>query len=127
MLDILPKDLMNIVLDYYLPDYRKMYDEVVYAVEPMYMRIRSLNKTTIGWDEIIDLNLSPDDAIIMWWRHDKPEQLEKALDKKMKPVLKMLAESRATGPGISDILGGIGYIIGLVGIAAYFHSRKKKD
>jgi len=52
--------------------------------------------------------------------------VEKALDKKMKPVLKMLAESRATGPGISDILGGIGYIIGLVGIAAYFHSRKKK-
>jgi len=53
--------------------------------------------------------------------------VEKALDKKMKPVLKMLAESRATGPGISDILGGIGYIIGLVGIAAYFHNRKKKD
>ena len=52
--------------------------------------------------------------------------VEKALDKQMKPVLKMLAESRATGPGISDILGGIGYIIGLAGIAAYFHSRKKK-
>lgn len=52
--------------------------------------------------------------------------VEKALDKKMKPVLEMLAESRAKGPGISDILGGIGYIIGLVGVAAYFHSRKKK-
>jgi nickel transport protein len=51
--------------------------------------------------------------------------VEKALDKKMKPVLEMLAESRAKGPGISDILGGIGYIIGLVGVAAYFHSRKK--
>ena len=53
--------------------------------------------------------------------------VEKALEKKMKPVLKMLAESRAKGPGISDILGGIGYILGLVGIAAYFHSRKKKN
>ena len=52
--------------------------------------------------------------------------VEKALDKKMKPVLEMLAESRAEGPGIRDILGGIGYIIGLVGVAAYFHSRKKK-
>ena len=51
--------------------------------------------------------------------------VEKALDKKMKPVLEMLAESRAKGPGISDILGGIGYIIGLVGVAAYFHSHKK--
>jgi len=53
--------------------------------------------------------------------------VEKALDKKMKPVLKMLAESHAKGPGIGDVLGGIGYIIGLVGIAAYFHSRKKKN
>jgi nickel transport protein len=52
--------------------------------------------------------------------------VEKALDKKMKPVLEMLAESRHTEPGIGDILGGIGYIIGLVGTAAYFHSRKKK-
>ncbi|MGB5748783.1 MAG: hypothetical protein WBM69_17515, partial [Desulfobacterales bacterium] len=53
--------------------------------------------------------------------------VEKALDKKMKPVLKMLAESHAKGPGIGDVLAGIGYIIGLVGIAAYFHSRKKKN
>ena len=52
--------------------------------------------------------------------------VEKALDEKMKPVLEMLAESRHTAPGIGDILGGIGYIIGLVGIAAYFHNRKKK-
>ena len=53
--------------------------------------------------------------------------VEKALDKKMKPVFEMLAESNAKGPGISDIIGGIGYIIGLVGIAAYFHNRKKKN
>jgi nickel transport protein len=52
--------------------------------------------------------------------------IAKALDEKMKPMLKMLAESQEKGPGIGDILGGIGYIIGLVGIAAYFHSRKKK-
>ena len=51
--------------------------------------------------------------------------VEKALDKKMKPVLEMLAESNAKGPDLGDILGGIGYIIGLVGIGAYFHSRKK--
>jgi nickel transport protein len=52
--------------------------------------------------------------------------VEKALDKKMKPVLEMLAESNAKGPDIGDIFGGIGYIIGLVGIGAYFHNRKKK-
>jgi nickel transport protein len=53
--------------------------------------------------------------------------VEKALDKKMKPVFEMLAASNAKGPGISDIVGGIGYIIGLVGIAAYFNNRRRKN
>ncbi len=30
-------------------------------------------------------------------------------------------------PGISEIMGGIGYIIGLFGVAAYIASRKKKN
>jgi nickel transport protein len=51
--------------------------------------------------------------------------IEKALDKKLKPVMKLLAEAMQKGPSLSEILGGIGYIIGLVGIAAYFKSRKK--
>lgn len=56
---------------------------------------------------------------------DIEAMIEKALDKKLKPLLKMLAESSRKGPTISDILGGIGYIIGLVGIAAYFRYRKR--
>jgi nickel transport protein len=51
--------------------------------------------------------------------------VEKALDKKLKPVLKMLAESADNGPTIRDIIGGIGYIIGLVGMAAYLRYRKR--
>ncbi len=53
--------------------------------------------------------------------------VEKALDKKMKPILKMLAENQVRGPTLKDIIGGIGYILGLMGIAAYFHYRRKKD
>ena len=53
--------------------------------------------------------------------------VEKALDKKMKPLIEMLAESQQKSPDIGDIIGGIGYIIGLVGIAAYFHNRKKNS
>ena len=60
----------------------------------------------------------------------RPEEIqaavEKALDKKLKPILKMLAESRDQGPKIKDILGGIGYILGLVGLGAYIHYRKKR-
>jgi len=52
--------------------------------------------------------------------------IEKLLDKKLKPVMKMLAESRQSGPSLTEILGGIGYTIGLVRIAAYFKSRQKK-
>ena len=58
---------------------------------------------------------------------DEIEQVvEKALDKKLKPVIKMLRESTTRGPTISEILGGIGYILGLMGVGAYFHYRRKK-
>ncbi|UCF84576.1 MAG: hypothetical protein JSV50_02795 [Desulfobacteraceae bacterium] len=60
--------------------------------------------------------LSPDDIQLA---------VEKALDKKLKPVMKKLAESQEHGPTVNDILGGIGYILGLVGIASYFHYRRK--
>lgn len=51
--------------------------------------------------------------------------VEKALDRKLKPVVQMLADSRQSGPTLKDILGGIGYILGLIGVGAYVHSRKK--
>lgn len=58
---------------------------------------------------------------------DQIEQaIEKALDKKLKPVIKMLNESLDRGPTVSEIIGGIGYIIGLMGLGAYFHYRRKE-
>ena len=56
---------------------------------------------------------------------DIEQTLEKALDKKLSPILRMLAELHDQGPKVSDVLGGIGYIIGLVGIAAYFKGKAK--
>jgi nickel transport protein len=56
---------------------------------------------------------------------DIEQTLERVLDKKLSPILRMLAESREQGPKVSDVLGGIGYIIGLVGIAAYFKGKSK--
>jgi nickel transport protein len=53
--------------------------------------------------------------------------IESVLDRKLKPIIRMLAETQQKGPNTKDILAGIGYIIGLVGITAYFHNRKKKD
>lgn len=51
--------------------------------------------------------------------------VERALDKKLKPVIRMLADERQR-VGATEIFGGIGYIFGLVGIAAYFMSRRKR-
>ena len=53
--------------------------------------------------------------------------LEKALDKKLKPVMAALADMHQTGPSLGDIIGGIGYIIGLVGLAAYLKNRPTSD
>lgn len=51
--------------------------------------------------------------------------VEKVLDEKLRPMQKRLAQYQKRGPGITEILGGIGYIIGLMGVAIYFSHRKK--
>ena len=53
--------------------------------------------------------------------------LEKVLDKKLAPILRTLAEMQEQKIRLTDVLGGLGYIFGLVGVAAYFNSRRKKD
>jgi hexosaminidase len=49
--------------------------------------IRRLGKITVAWDEVVDAGIDPDESIIIWWRHDVPEQLIKALDKGHEVVL----------------------------------------
>ncbi len=53
--------------------------------------------------------------------------VEKTLDRKLDPVVKMLADSYMRGPELKDVIGGIGYIFGLVGLALYCSNRKKND
>jgi nickel transport protein len=55
--------------------------------------------------------------------------VEKVLDRKLTPITRMLADLRQDSEraGVREVFAGIGYILGLVGIAAYVHSRKKKD
>ena len=47
------------------------------------------------------------------------------VDAKTKPIVKIITDATQSGPSFRDVLGGIGYIIGLFGIAAYVQSRKK--
>ena len=51
--------------------------------------------------------------------------VEDTLDRKLAPLKAMLQDSRDSGPGLRDIVGGVGYIVGLAGVVAYMSSRKK--
>lgn len=50
--------------------------------------------------------------------------VEAIMRRELAPVKEMLADMSQPGPSVTEILGGIGYIFGLFGVAAYFKSRK---
>ena len=52
--------------------------------------------------------------------------VEDSLDKKLRPIVRMMTESKNTKPAVTEIIGGIGYIFGLMGVALYFLSRGRK-
>ena len=58
----------------------------------------------------------------------KRQELEKIIDttleQKLAPIRKMLAEQYNAEPSLRDIIGGIGWLLGLAGIVAYFKSRR---
>jgi len=56
-------------------------------------------------------------------REDLQTMIEGALDKQLQPVLRRL-QQMDEGPRLADIIGGIGYIFGLVGLGAYIHFRR---
>lgn len=44
-------------------------------------------RKVIVWDEAIDAGISPEKAVIMWWRHDRKHQLLKALEKGYRVIM----------------------------------------
>ena len=54
--------------------------------------------------------------------------VEEALDARLKPIARSLAELRKEqGPGLSEIIGGLGYIFGIMGLIMYLRSRNKNN
>lgn len=51
-------------------------------------------------------------------------EVEAVVRKELAPVKRMLADMNQSGPTVSDIMAGIGYIFGLFGVAAYMKSLK---
>jgi nickel transport protein len=53
------------------------------------------------------------------------QAVDKSLESRLAPVKRLLAESVQKGPGPTEIIGGIGYIVGIFGVAAFVASRRK--
>jgi len=51
----------------------------------------------------------------------------KVVDNKLQPVMRILVklQEQSKKPGLTEILGGIGYIIGILGIIAYFKGKSR--
>jgi nickel transport protein len=60
-------------------------------------------------------------------RQEIKKLIDESLDKKLAPIMNMLADSYGGDPSLTEIIGGIGYIFGLVGVAMYFTSRRKRN
>lgn len=53
--------------------------------------------------------------------------VEPILDRKLKPLMDKIIALDENRISLSDILGGVGYIVGLVGLAAYMRYRGKRS
>jgi nickel transport protein len=52
--------------------------------------------------------------------------VEEALDEKLKPIVKHLAKRRNEGVSFIQVMGGIGFIFGIMGIILYVRSRRRR-
>ncbi len=50
--------------------------------------------------------------------------VEQALDEKMKPIMKLLVKRRSEKVSFVQVMGGIGFIFGIMGIIMYVRSRR---
>jgi nickel transport protein len=65
-------------------------------------------------------------AAVSLSREEVQGLINASLDRKLAPIINMLADSLDRGPTVSEVIGGIGYIFGLVGVALYFRTRGKR-
>ncbi len=49
--------------------------------------------------------------------------VEAGVEKKIAPIRKILLDEKEKGPGLTEIFGGIGYLLGIAGLLAYARSR----
>lgn len=75
----------------------------------------------------------PGDPAALSWARDAQDleqaierAVDRALERRLAPVTRMLAEQAQAGPSLTDIVGGMGWLVGLAGIGAWLSTRKQK-
>ncbi|MDY6952167.1 MAG: hypothetical protein SWE60_11690 [Thermodesulfobacteriota bacterium] len=59
-------------------------------------------------------------------REEVQALIDKSLERKLAPIMRRLSQQAGRGPGLSQVIGGLGYIVGLVGVALYVANRRRK-
>lgn len=58
-----------------------------YFLRRVAQMVSDRNRTVVGWDEMVDAGVPVNQAVVMWWRHDRKYQLVKALELGYRVVL----------------------------------------
>lgn len=83
-------------------------------------------ETGVITDTTSPSNRAPISGPTCFQRKEIRRLIDESLDQKLSPIISMLANCQDQEPGISEVMGGIGYIFGLAGVALYFANRRKK-
>ncbi|MCL3781368.1 beta-hexosaminidase [Prolixibacteraceae bacterium JC049] len=62
-------------------NWKSLVDVEHYFLNRMADTLKVMNKTVLGWDEVIGAGLNKNNTAVMWWRHDKKQLLANALKK----------------------------------------------
>jgi nickel transport protein len=59
-------------------------------------------------------------------RQELTETISRLLDEKLAPIERRLAARETEGPTLTEVVGGIGWIVGIVGLLAWFKARPRQ-
>lgn len=68
-------------------EFKNLVEVEHYFLNRMSDSIKSMNRTVVGWDEVVTANLPVSNTVVMWWRQEKPIQLEEAINKGYNVIL----------------------------------------
>jgi nickel transport protein len=88
--------------------------------------IHGIEKSSEPVSKEIDSN-APSSNVVQTDMKQIKMLMEKLLDSRLKPISRTLAKiQEERGPGLTEIIGGIGYIFGIMGLILYLKSKKER-